>query len=109
MLIILGYLFTLSGSRKLSGGSAGQYQQDQQYQKDLQYQQRDDRSDYDAGIRPEYFGEVRADTGSRSTVKSGGVVMIGQISIIFGSDRKSSEIAIILAIILMLLWFVLFR
>lgn len=97
MLIILGCLFILSGSRKLSGGSAGQ---DHQY---------DEISDYDTGIRPEDFGEVRTDADSRSTVKGGGVVMIGPIPIIFGSDRKSSEIAIILAIILMLLWFVLSR
>ncbi|WP_135606734.1 DUF131 domain-containing protein [Methanococcoides sp. NM1] len=39
----------------------------------------------------------------------GKLVMIGPIPIIFGSDRKSSVFSIILSIILMLLWFVLFR
>ena len=38
--------------------------------------------------------------GERSTVRGGGVVMIGPIPIIFGSDPKWASIAIVLAIVL---------
>jgi uncharacterized protein (TIGR00304 family) len=38
-----------------------------------------------------------------STVKAGGVIMLGPIPIIFGSDKESAKTAAILAIILMLL------
>lgn len=38
-----------------------------------------------------------------STVKAGGVIMLGPIPIIFGSDKESAKAAAILAIILMLL------
>ncbi len=49
------------------------------------------------------------DKGDGQTkVKGGGVVMIGPIPIIFGSDARWTAIAIILAIILMALWLVLF-
>jgi len=46
------------------------------------------------GIKPEK---------TRPEVKGGGVIMIGPIPIIFGTDRRSAETAIILAIILMFL------
>ena len=38
-----------------------------------------------------------------SEVKGGGVVMIGPVPIIFGSDMKWASVAIVLAIILILL------
>jgi len=41
-------------------------------------------------------------------VRGGGVVMIGPIPIIFGSDAKWASIAIGLAIVLVLLWIVLY-
>jgi uncharacterized protein (TIGR00304 family) len=42
-------------------------------------------------------------------VKGGGVVMIGPIPIVFGSDMKWASIAIVLAIILIVVAFVLYR
>jgi uncharacterized protein (TIGR00304 family) len=42
-------------------------------------------------------------------IKTGGVIMIGPIPIIFGSDKASAKTAIILAIVLMLLSLLLFR
>lgn len=41
--------------------------------------------------------------GSGQNVKGGGVIFIGPIPIIFGSDKRSAIIVILLAIILMLL------
>lgn len=44
-----------------------------------------------------------------SKVKGGGVIMLGPIPIIFGSDKESAKTATILAIILMLLSLLVFR
>jgi uncharacterized protein (TIGR00304 family) len=44
-----------------------------------------------------------------SEIKAGGVIMLGPIPIIFGSDKESAKIAAILAIILMLLSLLIFR
>ncbi|MCS3923407.1 TIGR00304 family membrane protein [Methanosalsum natronophilum] len=43
------------------------------------------------------------DDNSHSNVRGGGVVMIGPIPIIFGSDNQSAKVMMILAIILMLI------
>lgn len=45
--------------------------------------------------------------GAETSVKGGGVVMIGPIPIIFGTDAKWASVAIVLAIILILLYFLL--
>jgi uncharacterized protein (TIGR00304 family) len=45
---------------------------------------------------------------TKTKVGGGGVVLIGPIPILFGTDRKFLIIAVILAIILMLISFVLF-
>ncbi len=45
---------------------------------------------------------------SGAEVKGGGVVMIGPIPIVFGSDMKWASVAIVLAIVLVLLWIVLY-
>ncbi len=42
-------------------------------------------------------------------IKTGGVIMIGPIPIIFGSDKESAKTVTILAIILMLLSLLIFR
>lgn len=42
-------------------------------------------------------------------VRGGGVIMLGPIPIIFGSDKESASTAIILAIILMVLSLLMFR
>lgn len=46
--------------------------------------------------------------GNRTEVRGGGIVMLGPIPIIIGSDSSSMKTLIILAIILMLLYFLLF-
>ncbi|RXA19578.1 TIGR00304 family protein [Methanosarcina sp. MSH10X1] len=47
--------------------------------------------------------------GPKSEIKTGGVIMLGPIPIIFGSDKESAKTATILAIILMLLSLLIFR
>ena len=49
----------------------------------------------------DYSGRTEGKVESK--VKGGGVIMIGPIPIIFGSDKESAKTAAILAIILMLL------
>jgi len=51
-------------------------------------------------------GERRKKT--KTKVRGGGVVLIGPIPIIFGSDKKFLIIAVVLAIVLMIISFVLF-
>ncbi len=55
---------------------------------------------------PENEEERRKKT--KTKVRGGGVVLIGPIPIIFGTDRKFLIIAVALAIILMIISFVLF-
>jgi uncharacterized protein (TIGR00304 family) len=42
--------------------------------------------------------------GMKGEVRGGGVVMIGPVPIVFGSDAKWASVAIVLAIILMLVY-----
>lgn len=42
--------------------------------------------------------------GTRAEVKGGGVVMIGPIPIIFGTDAKWASVAIVLAVVLLLVY-----
>ncbi|MBN2110818.1 MAG: DUF131 domain-containing protein [Methanosarcinaceae archaeon] len=52
----------------------------------------------------------RADRDVPDTpVKGGGIIMVGPIPIVFGSDNKSVQTLLILAIVLMVLYFVVFR
>jgi uncharacterized protein (TIGR00304 family) len=46
---------------------------------------------------------------AESKIRGGGVIMLGPIPIIFGSDKESAKTAIILAIILMVLSILMFR
>ena len=46
---------------------------------------------------------------AESRIRGGGVIMLGPIPIIFGSDGESAKTAIILAIILMVLSLLIFR
>jgi uncharacterized protein (TIGR00304 family) len=46
---------------------------------------------------------------AESKIRGGGVIMLGPIPIIFGSDRESANTAVILAIILMVLSLLVFR
>lgn len=45
---------------------------------------------------------------TRGSIKGGGVVMVGPIPIIFGSDEKWGSIAIVLAMVLVVLMLLLF-
>lgn len=46
---------------------------------------------------------------AESKIRGGGVIMLGPIPIIFGSDKESANTAVILAIILMILSLLFFR
>ncbi|MDI9394906.1 MAG: TIGR00304 family protein [Euryarchaeota archaeon] len=75
--------------------------------------------------RKEEFGKEADSTGSfqfegpenkdpyagkaESKIRGGGVIMLGPIPIIFGSDKESANTAVILAIILMILSLLVFR
>jgi uncharacterized protein (TIGR00304 family) len=52
------------------------------------------------------FSSSRSGEGEKTKVKSAGVVMIGPIPIIFGTDKKSATTVIALAIALMIIWVV---
>jgi len=55
------------------------------------------------------FNEWSPAKESKTEIKTGGVIMIGPIPIIFGSDKEGAKTAAILAIILMLLSLLIFR
>ncbi len=55
------------------------------------------------------FHETPPEEKVKSEIKAGGVIMLGPIPIIFGSDKESAKTAAILAIILMLLSLLIFR
>ncbi len=44
-----------------------------------------------------------ADGEKNAKIKTGGVIMIGPIPVVFGSDKRSAMIAIVLVIVLMLI------
>ncbi len=46
---------------------------------------------------------------TKENIKAGGVIMIGPVPIIFGSDKKSVLIVILLAIVLMILAIILIK
>ncbi len=46
---------------------------------------------------------VNSSGGSKSEVKGGGVILIGPVPIVFGTDAESAKTVLILAIILMLI------
>ena len=55
------------------------------------------------------FNEWSPAKESKTEIKTGGVIMIGPIPIIFGSDKEGAKTAAILAIILMLLSLLILR
>lgn len=52
--------------------------------------------------------ETNQSETKREKIKGGGVIMIGPLPIVFGTDKKYALIAIILAIVLMMLAIVFF-
>lgn len=57
----------------------------------------------------EQIRKASEDVFTRSEIRGGGIIMIGPIPIILGTDSKSAQIVIMLAIVLMLMAFFLFR
>ncbi|WP_342305884.1 DUF131 domain-containing protein [Methanolobus sp. ZRKC5] len=45
---------------------------------------------------------------NKSDVRGGGIIMLGPIPIIFGSDSKNTSTMVVLAIVLMVLYFLIF-
>lgn len=56
----------------------------------------------DSQNNPEKRPGQSSQSGPRKSVKGGGVVMIGPIPIIFGSDSKTAMVLVVLAIVLMI-------
>lgn len=70
-----------------------------------------DEYSQNTSFHPSLSSDGHSDDGyvSRKTdVKGGGIIMLGPIPVIFGSDRKSIKTLILLAIVLMLLYFLIF-
>ncbi|WP_460129321.1 TIGR00304 family membrane protein [Thermococcus prieurii] len=53
-----------------------------------------------------FVGTLVSAFGSGGDVEGGGVVMIGPIPIVFGTNRNAVTVASIIALVLMLLWIV---
>ncbi|MBN1133457.1 MAG: TIGR00304 family protein [Methanosarcinaceae archaeon] len=68
---------------------------------------RQKKSEYEQGTAQSEFW-VEKNEKNRTDVKGGGIIMIGPIPIIFGTDRHITETLIILAIILMLFIYLVF-
>ncbi len=51
-----------------------------------------------------FLGTVLATSGEEGSVEGGGVIMIGPIPIVFGTNKGVATLAVILAIFLMALW-----
>lgn len=60
-----------------------------------------------AGFAIVMVSMVSRESGTKTEVRGGGVIMIGPIPIIFGSDAKWASVAIVLAILLILVYFIL--
>jgi uncharacterized protein (TIGR00304 family) len=57
------------------------------------------------GLAAVFASVLLGDEGGRPEVRGGGVVMVGPVPIVFGSDAKWASVAIALAAVLMLLYF----
>jgi uncharacterized protein (TIGR00304 family) len=53
-------------------------------------------------------GEGNGSVSNKTEVRGGGLIMLGPIPIIISSDNKSAQTLMILAIVLMLLYFLIF-
>ena len=61
-----------------------------------------------AGLAALFISAFRGRDAGERRVRGAGVVMIGPIPIVFGSDMKWASVAIVLAIILIVVAFVLY-
>jgi uncharacterized protein (TIGR00304 family) len=112
LIIFIGFLIIISGMT--FGASPGPEQA-----RDYSYRKESDSEKEDYFKNAADF-EKRTDSGrnpsgsdfegkSSSKIKGGGVIMLGPVPIIFGSDGESAKTAIILAILMMLLTLIMFR
>lgn len=112
MLFSIGVLTILIGFLLITIGIAlSLYQESRSTQN---YSSRTDASERDRRFESTLDSEssLHENPPSRkveSEVKAGGVIMLGPIPIIFGSDKESAKTAAILAIILMLLSLLILR
>lgn len=60
------------------------------------------------GIILIFIGTAMQASSKNSEVHTGGVILIGPIPIIFGNDKSMIVIGIVFAIIIMVLWYLLF-
>lgn len=60
------------------------------------------------GILLVFIGTALQASSKTSEVHTGGVILIGPIPIIFGNDKSLIIIGVVFAIIIMILWYVLF-
>jgi uncharacterized protein (TIGR00304 family) len=73
-------------------------------------EKRDEHSlnSYSTSNYSSYSDDGYGSVSDKTDVKGGGLIMLGPIPIIIGSDSKSAQTLIILAIVLMVLYFLIF-
>ena len=106
LIIFLGFLLVIIGT-VLSTFQNSKTEQD--YSKKTDSFEREETYFRTPSGSEDYPHEIPPIRKAEPEIKTGGVIMIGPIPIIFGSDKDSAKTAIILAIILMLLSLVIFR
>jgi len=112
MLFLIGIFIIFIGFLLITIGIALGILQDSESRQD--YSKRTDSvvKEADSWSTPDSEGSPHEKPPVRKTepeIKTGGVIMIGPIPIIFGSDKESAKTAVVLAIILMLLSLLIFR
>ncbi len=119
MLVLVGILIILIGFLIIIAGmafGASQGSEQERYYSDG----RESNSGKEGYFKNAADFEKRTDSGRNSSgdnferktsskIKGGGVIMLGPIPIVFGSDGESAKSAIILAILMMLLALIMFR
>ncbi|AGF96227.1 MULTISPECIES: TIGR00304 family membrane protein [Methanosarcina] len=103
-IILIGFLMLIIGiATGLRRGSESETE-DKKRMKEYGKEAESENSFRYTGNEKEPYAEK-----ARPEIKGGGVIMLGPIPIIFGSDKESASTAIILAIILMVLSLLIFR
>lgn len=112
MLFSIGILTILIGFLLIMIGVAlslyQEYRSTQSYSNRTDTLERDSRFESTSNSESPLH-EKTSERKVESEIKAGGVVMLGPIPIIFGSDKESAKTAAILAIILMLLSLLILR
>lgn len=101
-LIFLGILSMVIGSILLLIGSSipsGEGSSEQGY----------NTARYQASDNSEQIRKGQEDVYTRPEVRSAGVIMLGPIPIVLGTDSKSAQVLILFVIVLMLISFFLFK